>query len=196
MTTPSVPLQVEYGEYAAASTEDYLSATTADGSQVARIYARWNTLRADGHGHPAEFVRWLATLLPDLVRHPAADSAPARCWQGHTANYDTLLSDDIGWCLFVIADVCYVGITHGIYSAAGQVYELAADAESFLYAQTHGQLWCAGTPPHGYDTDDAVHWRTADGATTFTLDTLPRNDADEPLCPACNAPIRDGQLHL
>jgi hypothetical protein len=192
----SVPLLVEYGEYATACTDTYLAATTADGGQVARIYARWNITRADGQGNPAEFVRWLATLLPELVRHPSTDGAPGQCWEGHTANYDTFLNDEIGWSLFVIADLCYVGITHGPYSATAQIYELTIDAESFLYAQTHGQLWCASTPRHGYDSDDTVHWHATHAATTFALDALPRNDEDKPLCPACQAPIREGQLHL
>ena len=193
-TPHTAPLTVEYGEYAAATTEEYLAITTADGGQVARLYGRWNTQRAGGQGQPAQFVHWLATLLPDLVSHPAADGAPGGCCEGHTANYDTFLSDEIGWCLFVVADVCYVGITHGIHRSAAEIHELTVDPESFLYAQTHGQVWCAGTPRHGYHTDDTVHWRTADGTTTFTLDALPRTDDDEPRCPACQAPIRDGQL--
>ena len=41
-----------------------------------------------------------------------------------------------------------------------------------------------------------MHWRAADGTITFTLDTLHHNDDDEPLCPACGTPIRDGQLAL
>jgi len=95
--TPTfVPLSIEYGQYAAATTDDYLALTTTDGGQLARIYARWDAVRAGGQGHPAGFAEWLATVLPHLVRHPAEDDSARPCRAGHTADYDTLLDAEIG----------------------------------------------------------------------------------------------------